>query len=130
MENGTAPSGRPNCPAWRYQHAGGYLRLCRWAFAETRAGRTIALSSADAYMGWTYTAETWRRAFWKALDRRINLKAGPEPAWRKLDDRYQTELERDCRAIREHATHHRAVHQLATPELRRRFGHIISGWED
>lgn len=111
---------------WHYRDAGLILRFYRWAFAETAAGRLIALSREDQYIGRGFDAEGWRREFRRALDRRINLKAGSDPAWRKLDDLYQTELARDCRQIRDHATKRIAVHQIMTPELRRRFGHIIT----
>jgi hypothetical protein len=80
--------------------------------------------------GREYDAEGWRRQFRKALDRRINLKAGPEPPWRKLDPDYQRQLERDCRAIRDNRQRRIALHQIATPELKRRFGHLISRWDD
>lgn len=111
---------------WEYDHVHEYLTFCRWAFARTAAGHAVSLSWA----GKELDAEGWRRAFRKALDRRINLKSAPEPCWRKLDDRYQVELARDCRAIRDHATKRVAVHQITTPELRRRFGHIVSRWDD
>jgi hypothetical protein len=107
---------------WRYDHVHEYLTFCRRAFAETAAGRRIQLSWA----GCPLDREGWRRSFRKALDQRINLKAGPEPCWRKLNPAYQIDLMRDCRAIRDHATTRLAVHQIMTPELRRRFGHIIS----
>ena len=113
---------------WTYQHVGTMLRFYRWAFAETAAGRTIALSRAGQYEGRGFDAEGWRRQFRRALDRRINLKAGPVPAWRKLGEIYQTELRRDADNIRRHHTHRLAIHQIMTPELRRRFGHLISPW--
>lgn len=110
---------------WRYQHVGEILAFYRWARAETEAGRPIRLSWA----GRSYDADGWRRQFRLALDRRINLKVGPEPRWRKLDDRYQTEMERDCRAIRDKVQHRSSLHQITTPELRRRFAHLISRWD-
>jgi hypothetical protein len=111
---------------WRYAHVRGYLRFCREMFRRTAAGESVRFE----YGGRAYDVQAWRESFRKALDRRITLKAGPELGWRKLDDQYQTALQRDCRAIRDHATRRLAVHRLGTPELRRRFGHIISGYDD
>ncbi len=108
--------------AWNYQHVGEILRFYRQAKAITAAGGKIRLSWA----GREYDAVTWREQFRVALDRRITLKAGPPPSWRKLGSIYQTELRRDADNIRRHRTHRLAIHQIITPELRRRFGHLIS----
>lgn len=115
---------------WHYRDAGLMLRFYRWAFAETAAGRQIALSRAGQYEGRGYDAESWRREFRRALDERINLKAGPPPRWRKLGSVYQTELRRDCWAIRDNRQKRIALRQIITPDLRRRFGHLISRWDD
>lgn len=111
---------------WQYAHVSKMLRFYRWAFAETTAGRTIQIDWA----GQPLDAAGWRREFQRALDRRINLKAGPPPPWRKLDDLYQTNLERDCRAIRDNRQQRIALHWLGTPELRERFGHLIEEYDD
>jgi hypothetical protein len=111
---------------WRYRHVGEMLAFYRRAREITEAGGTVRLER----FGREYDADDWRRQFRLALDRRITLKAGPEPAWRKLDDDYRRNLERDCRAIRDKVRRRVALHQLATPELRRRFGHLITPWED
>jgi hypothetical protein len=111
---------------WRYQYVGEMLAFYRRAREITEAGGTIRLE----WGGREYDAESWRRQTWLALDRRINLKAGPEPQWRKLDDHYQIELRRDADNIRQHRTQRLALHWIGTPELRRRFGHLISRWDD
>lgn len=111
---------------WTYRDAGLMLRFYRWAFAETTAGRRVQMS----WCGRSLDADGWRREFRRALDHRINLKTGPYPSWRKLDDNYQRNLERDARAIRDRAQRRAALHQLSTPELRRRFEHLISPWND
>lgn len=64
--------------AWHYAYVHEYLTVCRWAFAATPGGRPVRL----AWNGPALDREGWRRAFRRALDRRITLKAGPEPAWR------------------------------------------------
>lgn len=115
---------------WTYRHVSAMLAFYRWAFAETAGGREIALSRAGQYEGRGYDAEGWRREFRRALDERINLKAAPPPPWRKLDGLYQTELRRDCQRIRDNRQRRIALHQITTPELRRRFGHLIMAWED
>lgn len=109
---------------WRYAHVREILTVYRWARAELTAGRTVHL----AWNGPTLDAEGYRRWFRRGLDHRINLKMGPYPTWRKLDDDYQRNLERDCRAIRDTVRHRAALHQLSTPELRRRFGHLLTEW--
>jgi hypothetical protein len=109
---------------WQYRYVSEILAFYRRAREITEAGGTIRLSWA----GRDYDAEGWRRQFRVALDRRINLKAGPEPQWRKLGDLYQTELRRDADNIRRHHTQRLAIQQIMTPELRRRFGHLITEW--
>jgi hypothetical protein len=111
---------------WTYQYVPEMLAFYRQARQITEVGGRIRLSWA----GREYDAASWREQFRKALDRRINLKAGPEPCWRKLDDLYQTELRRDADNIRRHRAQRLAIHQITTPELKRRFGHLISSWED
>lgn len=109
---------------WQYRYVSEMLALYRRAREITEAGGTVRLSWA----GRDYDAEGWRRQFRVALDRRINLKVGPLPPWRKLDSLYQTELRRDCRRIRDASQHRAALHQIMTPELRRRFGHLVTSW--
>lgn len=111
---------------WQYRYVSEMLAFYRRAREITESGGAIRLSWA----GREYDAEGWRRQFRVALDRRINLKAGPEPSWRKLDDQYQTELRRDCQRIRDHSQRRIALHQIITPELRRRFGHLVTPWND
>jgi hypothetical protein len=111
---------------WQYQYVSEILAFYRRAREITEPGGTIRLQ----WGGRSYDAESWRRQFRVALDRRINLKAGAQPCWRKLDDRYQTELRRDADNIRRCLNHRMALHQIMTPELRGRFGHLISRWDD
>jgi hypothetical protein len=111
---------------WQYRYVSEMLAFYRRAREITEAGGTIRLE----WGGRSYDAEGWHRQFRAALDRRINLKAGPPPEWRKLDDHYQVEMIRDCQAIRDNQQRRAALHQIITPELRRRFGHLISGWDD
>lgn len=108
--------------AWEYAYVSEMLAFYREAFRRTSAGKTIQLE----WGGRAYDAQAWREQFRTALDRRINLKSGDPPNWRKLDDLYQTEQARDARNIRDHHERRLALHQIVTPELRQRFGHLIS----
>lgn len=67
-----------------------YLELCRRVQAALAEGRRVRINGADPPEG--YDREGWRRVFLESLDRRINLKAGPLPRWRKLDPQYQQSL--------------------------------------
>jgi hypothetical protein len=71
----------------------------------------------------------WQREKWSALDRRINLRGGAAPKWRRLDPMHQTELRRDQQALAKIRERIR-VYQFATPEVRRRFGHLLSRYDD
>lgn len=112
--------------AWRYAYVHDYLTYCRAVLRATEDGKRVVRKYGDEPI----SREQWRAEFLRALDHRINLKAGPYPRWRKLDDIYQTELQRDARRIRDCVTRRYALHQIMTPELRARFGHLISTVDD
>ena len=108
---------------WRYAdgNTAAYLRWvrsCREAFhtqdrvLTQRAGRV-------------QTKDEWTSDFRRALDRRINLKVGPEPLWRNLDPDYQMRLYRD-RGWLEEIGRNRRVYQFDTELMRRRFGHLLA----
>jgi hypothetical protein len=64
---------------WRYDHVHDYLSYVQPLLSLIRQGND------------SVEARSWLREFRKALDRRINLKAG-QPRWRKLCDSYQERL--------------------------------------
>jgi hypothetical protein len=61
----------------------------------------------------------------------INRRAGiPDVACRKQEDHYQTQQWRDCKAIRNWVNHRIRIYGLETPELRRRYEHLICRHDD
>jgi hypothetical protein len=113
-------------PAWTYRHVGAYLAFRRLAETTIERGGRVQ----ESWAGHELDAAGWQRACATALDRRINLKAGPPPPWRKLDEAYQTALLRDARAIQDRLTRRVRLYQLGTPELRARFSHLLASRED
>ena len=103
------------CAAW-------YVRSYRQAIEKARQGIKIKIDWACSGLD----EAGLRKEFITALFSRIDSKAGIKHAGRKWQSNYQTELMRDCRNIRDHATSRLAVHQIITPELKTRFGHIVS----
>ena len=70
-------------------------------------------------------------AFWVLLDKRINLKAGPPPKWRRLSERYQASLIRDQRRLHERVRYRIVLYRFETPELNRRFAYLLPAtWEE
>lgn len=112
--------------AWSYEHVHDYLEICRRARAALDAGGRVRLRWNEEPMD----DAAWRRAFRDALDRRINLKAGTPPAWRKLDPSYQTELRRDARWINEWARSGRRLrppmNRWGTAEIQARYAHVLA----
>jgi hypothetical protein len=112
--------------AWHYDHVSEYLAFVRRAFAVTTQGGTVRTS----WCGGELDAAAWRRSFRDALERRITLKGGAPPAWRRLDDQHQTDLQRDARDL-ERLLRHRirpAWRRWRTREVQARFGHLLEEW--
>lgn len=65
---------------WDYRHVHDYLSCARPRLEAIRNGED------------SVNARIWLKAFRTALDRRINLKTGSVPCWRKLCDSYQERL--------------------------------------
>lgn len=103
-----------------------YLEKCRRIQHALEQGERIQLDWAGPILD----KEGWCKEFRVLLDRRINLKAGYPHHWRKLNTVYQTGLRRDQQRIRE-IVQWRIVHfQFETPELNKRFAHLLSRRED
>lgn len=83
--------------------------------------------SGTAQLRWNQRVdrEQWVREKRKALNARINHRGASRPRGRKHTDLYQTQLLRDCRAIRDNLSARITVHYLGTPEMRQRYGHLL-----
>lgn len=55
---------------------------------------------------------------------------GRRIGWRKLDGEYQTRLRRDAYRVRDIVRDRVRVYQFETPEIRRRYGHLLSRYDD
>lgn len=74
---------------------------------------------------WSGSGECIVAQFRKALHKRISAHLPGYGKGRKWDEIYQTEQMRDCQAVRR-AVKRVRIYQLMTPELRRRFKHLLS----
>lgn len=117
----------PTPEPWRYRDPATYLNLVRCDRQALAEGKRVRLHWTD-HDG--MDATQFRAEFLAALDKRISLKAGPSPSWRKLDSLYQTELSRDWQAIEEKIRRRVRLTYLGTPELRRRFAHLITPYHE
>ena len=101
-----------------------YLASCRKAFEITASGGTVKLFWDSSPLD----AAGWKREFLRALHRRINAKEGPYDIWRKQMPDYQLCMARDRARLREIRRRVR-VYEFETPEMRKRFGHLLSGYD-
>ncbi len=106
-----------------YPHAAAYCRKWRTLKHIARVAPDLQV---DPFHWFPERADDAYAKFLKAMHARINSRGGIKFEGRKYSDIYQTELLRDCWNIRRHATHRAIVRQLMTPELRRRFEHVIT----
>ena len=64
-----------------------------------------------------------------SMRERLHWKISSQCPWygygRKWTERYQADLVRDCDAIRRKVQQRVRLYQLATPELRRRYAHLL-----
>jgi hypothetical protein len=108
------------------EHGRAYLRWVKKILAALDAGQLVRIN----WSGEPMNREQWRAEFLKVLNKRINLKAGPEPHWRKLDPDYQTRLMRDSRRLQDIARWRCRVYQFETEEARSRYGHRLARHDD
>lgn len=112
---------------WTYAHVHEYLTVRRAASMLLAQGHAVKLSRC----GDTYDAEAWERECIRALDRRITLKAGPTSPWRKLAPEWQTNMQRDARALADLLQRRiRRAYRFDTREMQARFGHLLSSHND
>ena len=107
---------------FNYPHAGEMLALYRHLFKGAKAGYLVRMKRLENPMN----LERWRARFMLALNRRMN---GAEPPYRKLADQWQIGMRRDRDRLRDIANRVR-VYQFETAEARKRFGHLLSIYED
>ena len=107
---------------YRYRYHRDILALYKRAFAALKAGCKVRLY----WNGEPMDLAGWRAEFAKALHRRIS---GPQPLYRKLKPEWQTGMRRDRQRLQDIRRRIR-VYQFETPEMRKRFGHLLSTYED
>lgn len=113
-------------PAERYPKAAAYLGWVKRCFAETKAGRRVQTNWA----GPALTHEAFREEFLKALHKRIQQKGNTEPKGRKTSSEYQINLMRDRQSIAAKQGSRIRMYYIGTPELKRRFAHLIDSHHD
>ena len=106
-----------------YPHAAAYCRKWRTLKHVARVAPDLQV---DPFHWFPERADDAYAKFLKAMHARINSRGCIKFEGRKHSDIYQTEQMRDCWNIRRHAAHRVIVRQIMTPELRRRFEHVIT----
>jgi hypothetical protein len=105
-----------------YPLAGKYLR---WA----RAGLEAAKRGQQVKINWC-TVVDFKEEFIGALHRRISKKGGTEPRGRKTDSDYLAGLRRDQRRLHEILNSRIRHYQFETADVRGRFNHLLSSYDD
>ena len=117
---------------WRYQDCPGGASFAKTYADAWREGRRITAMGQKAKIfrdGPALDAVQFRAEMRRALEERIALKVAPAPVGRKHDPDYQRGLLQDANDLR--AIHRRVrLYQLRTPELARRFGHLLANRND
>lgn len=117
----------PDAGLWRYRHVHDYLAFVREARAILARGGRVRLHWA----GRDLDADGFRRELRRALDSRINAKAEPDrPRGRRDDPDHVRALRQDQRDLRDRVARRVRVYQFRTPEVRRRFGHLLARYDD
>lgn len=75
--------------------------------------------------GWPETAARVKASMRERLHLKISSKLSWYGVGRKWGDIYQTEQLRDCWRIRDKVTKRVRMYQIMTPELRRRYQHLL-----
>jgi hypothetical protein len=94
---------------------------------------TVGVRSArDAlFLGQTMDRDETRRWLGYIVNMAINRKAGiPDEGRRKRDPDYQIRLRRDCAYIRNWLNHRMRFYSLETPEMRKRYGHLVARYDE
>ena len=122
-----------NMNTWRYEDAPGgaegcreYVKSWREGLQRTREGHKVRLF----WNGPSLDFEALRAEFVRALEARIALKAGRAPMGRKHTEEYQRAILQDSADLRRRVVHRVRVYQLRTPELHRRFAHLLATHDD
>ena len=119
---------------WSYQDAPGpnpigFAKVYAVAWREGKRLTSLGQKVRIFRDGPSLDAVAFQAEMLRALEARIALKVGPEPTGRKHCPDYQRGLIQDAAALRD--IHRRVrIYQLRTPELARRFAHLLSERED
>jgi hypothetical protein len=103
-----------------------YLEWARKCLAAFDEGKKVQTS----WSGKALNREEWRAEFVDVLNKRINMKAGAQPNWRKLNGTYQMWLMRDSQRLKDMKFRRIRVYQFETQEARIRFSDRLSSRED
>lgn len=127
----TRPAATPAAvaPMARYPEPAGYVAAWKRGQEITRSGNTVTLS----WNGPALDAHAFDREMRRALDRRINERAGLAPdggSGRKWHPEYQYRMMRDGWRLNDRARTRVRVYDLDTPELRRRLAHRLNRREE
>lgn len=109
-------------------HKGEYVRMIR----EVRAAFARGVKTVRLGYDQFYTREQWERVIWIALNQRINSRGGLGADCQCetcVDPDQMARFYRDQQRLRN--IHKRIrVYQFETEECRRRFGHLLSHYDD
>ena len=102
----------------------------KWQGAKQRvlAAKPGTSFKVDWHTQWT--KEEFFQEYYEVLDKAINARAGVAFKGRKFDSDYQTNLLRDKQAIENRLQHRIIVRQFNTPEVTKRFSHLLTTRED
>jgi hypothetical protein len=112
------------------------LRYYRRAIEELPEGRKVRVPGRDNWGHYMDSLEAATRLY-KMQAEAILRKAGSLPPLnhrgkpcRKWDAMEQTRMVRDCYRVRDRVTRRVRVYQFETAEVRRRFGHLLSRYDE
>ncbi len=111
---------------WKYSYISEYLSWLKKCYSTFDRGGRVQMSWAGPMLD----QSAWRRKVREAMDLRINLKVRPEPIGRKYDEMYQTDLHRDKNDLHSILQRRVRIYQFRTPDVKRRFGHLLSSHAD
>ncbi len=109
-------------------HAGAYVAAWRTGKEITREGGTVRLFRD----GRELDADGFAREMDRALQARINIRGGLVQCGRRMDDQYQTELQRDAWELQAHRESRVRLWGLngrrwRTDIVQARLGHLLDG---
>ena len=98
--------------------------------ADVLRCRGISWSHVKAGWGGRLKRHELERELAHYVNTAINRRAGiRDEGSRKRSEEYQFKLFTDCRRIRGHFNNRIRFYELETPEMRKRYGHLVSTYE-